>query len=110
MTEPYLVLHKVRGAPAFDIAIQIQIGDEEGWIIPTSGHRAYPWFTRPLTAWHIATTPHFTVTMADAPKTDPMPEDWPDHYSCNNKSTQRPTLFTNLLEQLGMVKKVERRF
>lgn len=38
----YLIAHKVRGEPAFDIAHKLQIGDEEGWIIPTSGHRAYP--------------------------------------------------------------------
>ena len=43
MSEPlYLILHKVRGEPAFDIATPLEIGDEEGWIIPTSGHRAYP--------------------------------------------------------------------
>src|SRR5262245_8278432 len=42
MTELYLIAHKVRGEPAFDIAARVQIGDEEGWIIPTSGHRAYP--------------------------------------------------------------------
>lgn len=44
----FLILHKVRGAPAFDIAHQLEIGDEIGWIIPTSGHRAYP-----LTMWDI---------------------------------------------------------
>src|SRR5215471_13238896 len=42
MSELYLILHKVRGEPAFDVAENI--GDETGdmWIIPTSGHRAYP--------------------------------------------------------------------
>jgi hypothetical protein len=42
MTDLYLILHKVRGEPAFDIAQKIIVGKEEGWIIPTSGHRAYP--------------------------------------------------------------------
>ena len=42
MSDLYLILHKVRGEPAFDIATRLQIADEEGWIIPTSGHRAYP--------------------------------------------------------------------
>ena len=39
-----LVLLKVRGQPAFDIAerLEMEDGDEEWWIIPTSGHRAYP--------------------------------------------------------------------
>ena len=33
MTDLYLILHKVRGEPAFDVAQKIQIGGEEGWII-----------------------------------------------------------------------------
>lgn len=43
MSDLYLIAHKVRGEPAFDVAINI--GDETSgdlWIIPTSGHRAYP--------------------------------------------------------------------
>ena len=40
--ELYLIAHRVRGKPAFDIATKIDLGGEEGWIIPTSGHRAYP--------------------------------------------------------------------
>jgi hypothetical protein len=47
--ELYLIAHKVRDEPAFDIAIQIEIGEEDGWIIPTSGHRAYPWWWVELT-------------------------------------------------------------
>jgi hypothetical protein len=42
MTEPYLILHKVRGEPAFDIAEKTEIDGEEAWIVSTSGHRAYP--------------------------------------------------------------------
>ena len=58
MTDLYLMAHKVRGIPAFDIAIQMTCPecldlagtnygcnecDQLGywWIIPTSGHRAY---------------------------------------------------------------------
>jgi len=44
----YLIAHKVRGEVALDIALPLQIGQEMGWIIPTSGHRAYPWWTYPL--------------------------------------------------------------
>ena len=43
MTDLYLIAHKVRGEPAFDVACRVQIGEEEGWIIPTSGWRAYPY-------------------------------------------------------------------
>lgn len=110
MTEPYLILHKVRGAPAFDIAIQIQIGDEEGWIIPTSGHRAYPYYNVSLNDLRLDPIEYgyFKSIGSIIPR---MPDDYePDHYSCNSKPAQRPTLFTGLLEQLGMVKKVERRF
>lgn len=48
MTELYLIAHKVRGEPAFDIAERLQIGEELGWIIPTSGWRAYPYWWKPL--------------------------------------------------------------
>ena len=42
MSDPYLILHKVRGQPAFDIAERLDLDGERIWIIPTSGHRAYP--------------------------------------------------------------------
>lgn len=48
MSEPYLILHKVRGEPAFDIAEKMEVEGEEWWIIPTSGHRAYPIWGEPL--------------------------------------------------------------
>ena len=67
--ELYLILHKVRGEPAFDIAQKIEIGKEEGWIIPTSGHRAYP-----LT-WTSLTTLNMSLDGVD------MPPDHPDHYN-----------------------------
>lgn len=43
----YLILHKVRGKPAFDVAERCEdLGTETDpgpwWIIPTSGHRAFP--------------------------------------------------------------------
>lgn len=40
MTETlYLIAHKVRGQPAFDIAIR----DGEDWIMPTTGCKVYPY-------------------------------------------------------------------
>lgn len=56
MSDLYLVAHKVRGEPAFDIASRMEcpLCRSEGcaecdslgfwWIIPTSGHRAYPYW------------------------------------------------------------------
>lgn len=54
----FLIAHKVRGAPTFDIAIHLTCpvcdatndhcpscdGVGHWWIIPTSGHRAYPYW------------------------------------------------------------------
>jgi len=72
MTEPHLILHKVRGEPAFDIAVLIgEDSDGPLWIIPTSGHRAYPY-------WHISVN---EINPEDRP---PMPPDHPDHYSTND--------------------------
>jgi hypothetical protein len=65
----HLILHKVRGQPAFDIAEEIDIGDEKGWIIPTSGHRAYPFWTRSL-----------DDIMRREVAIPTIPDDWPDHY------------------------------
>ena|SRR5579871_4801829 len=63
MSDLYLIAHKVRGEPAFDVATRIQcpecsIEDVKActecdctgfwWIIPTSGHRAYPIIHWPL--------------------------------------------------------------
>src|SRR5262249_9298893 len=39
----YLISHRVRGELAYDIALRIFLsGGQERWLIPTSGHRAYP--------------------------------------------------------------------
>jgi hypothetical protein len=66
----HLILHKVRGQPAFDVAEEIDIGDEKGWIIPTSGHRAYP-----VTAHRLdAIIEHCNIAV------DNIPDNWPDHY------------------------------
>ena len=63
MTDLYLIAHKVRGARAFDIAAPMECPLCDGgadpmciecnemgywWIVPTSGHRAYPFWGRKL--------------------------------------------------------------
>ena len=66
MSELYLIAHKVRGEPAFDIAVKM--GD--WWIIPTSGHRAYPfWWGYDL------------ERAIDMGVLDTMPADLQDHYA-----------------------------
>lgn len=108
----FLILHKVRGEPAFDIAEQIPCGICNGsepklyceecnftgywWIIPTSGHRAYPYQWTNLAEL----MEHGGSTMGG------MPDGWPDHYPCN-PSPKPPTF--DLLGRLGLRQKVERR-
>lgn len=79
--ELFLILHKVRGQPAFDIAQRLTIGDEEGWIIPTSGHRAYP-------CWHFSIKTMQGMPWWECPCD--VPATLPDHYSTN--ATPRPSL------------------
>lgn len=125
MTEavPYLIAHKVRGAPAFDIAERVicsvcqgtclkQVGIEEGfecnncdvgyiWIIPTSGHRAYPY-----RHWHMDDL--YDGSDMDMPQpqyvldnVDP-PDSLPDHYAAG-PAPRGTGLLTNLAERLGLV-------
>src|SRR5262249_6232420 len=50
MDELYLILHKVRGQAAIDVATRVHLsGGQEIWFIPTSGHRAWPLRWQPLT-------------------------------------------------------------
>jgi len=102
----YLILHKVRGEPAFDIADKLQIGDEEGWIIPTSGHRAYPYQTWPMhSMWvHSPRSPRgqYVPTLVEPPK------DWPDHYEVDKGSKPSPSF--NIMTIISpMMTKIKRR-
>ena len=94
----YLIAHSVRGEAAFDVAIQMECPhcqghsnegrepyvcfdcDDKGWwwIIPTSGHRAFPY-------WYIGLdeVPDLTCLFESAAPIDPryhVPSGWPDHY------------------------------
>lgn len=95
----YLIAHKVRGQPAFDIAHRLQVGDEEGWIIPTSGHRAYPyWYER------LAGILRLHRHEWEEHLVGPMPPDWPDHYAARSApSTSKPDP-RSLLASLGLLK------
>lgn len=86
LEELYLIAHLVRGKPAFDVAIKIQIGQEEGWIIPTSGHRAYPFWSSDL--WGLIS--EGTGTEAKEGYLGQMfanpPPNWPDHYQIRSQT------------------------
>jgi hypothetical protein len=126
MTDPYLIAHKVRGEAAFDIAIrQVCVecqsytsvtdqwyepkhGPEEcsecdglgyWWIIPTSGHRAYPYWHCDFMDLAIAQGDMEYISVT-AEVTD-MPIDLPDHYPprVEPKSPKR-----SLLAELGLAK------
>lgn len=75
----FLIAHKVRGELAFDVASQIADGTltDPGpwWIIPTSGHRAYPFWSTPLLALNV---PLLAV-----------PGDLRDHYAARDDLARR---------------------
>lgn len=97
MSDLYLIAHKVRGEPAFDVACRAECAECHGtsaqevidgpcicnecdstgywWIIPTSGHRAYPWQFWDLDNLGANSDIGFCPDLAD-----PMPEGLPDHY------------------------------
>lgn len=98
----YLVAHKVRSQPAFDIAERMDMGDDEAWwIIPTSGHRAYPYANIPLN----------NVSSIWIEECPPCPDPWPDHYATPSRSeiTVKVDLAEgrSLLESLGLLKPKE---
>jgi hypothetical protein len=104
VSDLYLVAHKVRGEPAFDVAIRLICPHCEGqcggeyiechecdslgfwWIIPTSGHRAYPYFDVPLDA----------LRVVDELLHIPMPPSLPDHY----RTREEPRI--DLAKALGL--------
>ena len=106
MTSPlYLIAHSVRGEAAFDIAMQMECPhcnpqwservhgcfdcDSLGywWIIPTSGHRAFPYWTEELIGiLQLAFDEQYIIKgqpglVYDGEAHIPeMPPGWPDHY------------------------------
>ncbi len=98
MTELYLIAHKVRGQPAFDIATCEAVNGEEHWIIPTSGHRAYPYWYEVLDI----IIGHAIANEAISAPGD-MPADLPDHYTV--KAAPKPTFNPEaVLRSLGLAK------
>lgn len=111
MSEPYLILHRVRGEPAFDIAERWSFDGEEGWIIPTSGHRAYPVANWPMSDIQSPYNPSWSLLEESKRFTY---EAVRDHYSSNDRPIREATYNVSaraagLLAKLGLVSKVERR-
>jgi hypothetical protein len=108
MSNLYLILHKVRGEPAFDVAERCDgmgTGDDPGpwWIIPTSGHRAFPimWWDVPVDA-----------SIVNSPEWDSLP----DHYQLSmapRKAKSTDAEEWAMLAELGFERsggKITRRF
>lgn len=125
MSDPYLILHKVRGKPAFDIAIKIQCllcnsagcentscdeCKDEGfwWICPTFGARAYPYKTWKVS--DLGTCDELDYYMPwKALSESALPEGWPDYYACNDRPVRvaKPSLLVQLgLGLKGIVRRI----
>jgi hypothetical protein len=127
MTKMYLIAHKVRGEAAFDIAERMKcpicdpirqgldessVGCEEcsfegyWWIIPTSGHRAYPYWFRALNDMELNGDP--VITVEELPEFEGMwdpPPDWPDHYQTH--AAKGEGTIKDLLSVLGLRKSTD---
>lgn len=110
MCEPYLILHKVHGAPAFDIA---ERNDDMGtpsdpgpwWIIPTSGHRAYPyqwWELDELDVMYIDKYSERWEPVTNCKAI--MPDGWPDHYQASQARSRLATAASDILSLMGIGK------
>lgn len=112
-TDLYLIAHKVRGEPAFDIAQHMTCPTCEGtndhchqcdgaghwWIIPTSGHRAFPYHYWPwdeLAADSRKCSSVFDPIPIEAP---PMPPNLRDHYAVEREVAR------SLVDILGLIHK-----
>lgn len=118
--EPFLIAHRVRNEPSFDIAIKQTCGiceghgdgcdecDGEGywWICSTSGHRAYPY-------WHDSLSSFARQDMdGSCNKLDfipSMPDNCPDHYPSSASPKSSPSAGRSLLSLLGLGKASIRR-
>lgn len=97
--ELFLIAHKVRGEPAFDIAHQMLIDGEVAWITTTYGHRAYPYWWMEIE--HIAEAAQIVMP--------PMPESTPEHFEVTAapKGKGSGTQGKDLLAKLGLIKPKE---
>lgn len=107
MTDLYLIAHKVRGEPAFDVALRMDCPECESgcaecnqlghwWIIPTSGHRAYPYYSVDLDL--------LGEEYNHAIRPGEMPANLPDHYPVNKPIAKQsgPRGTAELLADIGL--------
>jgi hypothetical protein len=76
----YLIVHKVRGQPAFDVAQRFALsGEEEMWMIPTSGHRAYPFAYQALGGSF-----DYMIVFTNGAEWDALPDHYPEQRAGDN--------------------------
>jgi hypothetical protein len=125
MPDLYLIAHKVSGEPAFDVAIRMECPECHGnckdgrdpngytcvecdcfgywWIIPTSGHRAYPYSCMGLFINGNATEVWYE-------ELSPVPEGLPDHYTLTASPAETRSKLEALLDRLPPPAPLKRRF
>lgn len=121
MTDLYLIAHKVHGAPAFDIAHRLPCPECSGmgclecddlgywWIVPTSGHRAYPYHYWPwdeLACDSRRSLHEFTPVPIQFGS---MPPNLPDHYTSVTSPTIKPPSLLDRLNLRPALPKIVRR-
>jgi hypothetical protein len=100
----YLILHKVRGLPQFDVAEPARIGEEDGWVLCTCGHRAFPLWSEPID--HFVEYENNRVYKAIESCLIEGFDDWPDHYTPKPEAKIK----LNIPELVwGMLPKIKRR-
>ena len=106
--EPYLVAHKCRGELVFDVAIKtgMVLSDGEVWIMPTTGHRVYPFWGVKINSLFLRDVVRdgYERLMDAVPE---IPEGHRDHYAVNDTPFKpEKKKITNLdfldLKELGL--------
>jgi hypothetical protein len=115
----FLIAHKVRDEPAFDIAQHMTCPKCEGtddhctacdgvghwWIIPTSGHRAFPYWNKPLLDHYISLLPDGNWAWTESQEgmvsglMPDMPPSLRDHYTTEREAA------IDLIRVLGLIHK-----
>lgn len=111
----FLIAHRVRGEPTFDIAERMDAPEwgtlsdpAPWWIMPTTGWRVYPfWHYGPIGPEPTVDGPYFSIDMCVP--FPPMPPSHPDLYELNemfDPSTPIPDRLDapSLLLALGLIK------
>lgn len=116
MTDLYLILHRVRNQPAFDIAEQMKCPSCENdpgctecsglgywWIASTWGFRCHPYWTIKLDITTVSDNQWLSLDEEGGVALPNLPPDWPDLFPINSPSPHPDSGFvTDLIATLGL--------